>query len=100
MPRWTIYTIRTGLVLVVILFVIACVWRWEINRDPQIMTVKKAFADIEDYPGWTPEELERIKERKKVLVDTEKLLGKIDQSLEAYKVLKIEYEEFIEEYGE
>ena len=100
MPKYIIYTIRIMLVIVLILFAIACIWRYELLRDKQVMNVDKAFHDIELHTSWTPEELERISERKAFLLKCEERIKRTDVNLIRYKDYIKEQKEFIEECGE
>ena len=92
--------IRVMLIISIILFLIACIWRYEINRKPTVITVQQAFRDIEDYPGWTEEEQQRIIRRRNYLIQCEINIAKVDENMEKYEILSNEYKEFIKEYGE
>jgi len=99
-PQYIKTAINILVVLVIIAFILACMWTYELHKDPVVMDVQQAFKDIEDYSGWTDAEVERIKERKAFLIQCEKNIVKVDKALALYGKHIVDQKDFIEEYGE
>ena len=85
MPKYIKTAINILVALVIIAFILTCMWTYELRKDPQLMDVQQAFKDIEDYPGWTDAEREQIIERRNFLIQCEQNIAKVDENLEAYK---------------